>query len=45
MRHRPWNKGGAQESVRVTLAMTHYIKDMEPEEAIFCSQTGTTVEQ
>jgi hypothetical protein len=31
--------------VGVTLAVTHYIGDMEPEEAIFCSQAGTPVER
>jgi molybdopterin synthase catalytic subunit len=39
-----WHKGGAQESVEVTLAVTHYIGDLELEEAILCSQTGTLVE-
>ena len=40
-----WDKGGAQESMGVTLAVTHYIGDMEPEEATSCSQAGTPVEQ
>ena len=40
-----WDKGGAQESMGVTLAVTHSIGDMEPEEATSCSQAGTPVEQ
>ena len=28
-----WDKGGAQESMGVILAVTHYIGNMEPEEA------------
>ena len=40
-----WGMGGAQESMGVTLAVTHYIGDMESEEATFCIQTGTPVEQ
>ena len=39
------DKGGAQESMGVTLAVTHYIGDMESEEATYCIQTGTPVEQ
>ena len=39
-----WDKGGTEESMEVTLAMTTYSGDMEPEEATFCSQTGTPVE-
>ena len=39
-----WDKGGTQDSVRVTLAVTHYTGDMEPEEATSCSQAGTPVE-
>ena len=37
-----WDKGSTQESMVVNLAMTHYIRDMEPEEATstFCSQAG-----
>ena len=31
MRHDP-EKGGAQESMRVTLAVTQYIGDVEPED-------------
>ena len=40
-----WEKGGAQESMGVTLAVTHSIGDMEPEEATSCSQPGTLVER
>ena len=40
-----WDKGGAQESMGMTLAMSHYNGNMEPEEATSCSQTGTLVEQ
>ena len=40
-----WDKGGTQESMGVTLAVTHYIGDMEPEEATFCIQTGALTEQ
>ena len=39
-----WDKGGTQESMGVTLAVTHYIANVEPEEAISCSQIGTPVE-
>ena len=39
-----WDKRGAQELIEVTLAVTHYIGDMELEEATFCIQTGTPVE-
>ena len=39
-----WDKEGTQESVWVTLAETHYIMDMEPEEATYYSQTGTPVD-
>ena len=39
------DKRGFQESMRVTLAVTHYIGDMEPEVATSCSQAGTPVEQ
>jgi len=28
-----WDKGGTQELIGVTLAVTHYNEDMEPEEA------------
>ena len=40
-----WGRGGYQESVGVTLAVTHSIKNMEPEEATSYSQAGTPVEQ
>ena len=39
-----WNKGGTQESMGVTLAVTYNIGNMEPEEATSCSQAGTPVE-
>ena len=39
-----WDKGGTQESMGVTLAVTHSIGDMEPEEATSCSQVETPVE-
>ena len=32
-----WDKGGTQESMGVTLAVTHYIEDIEPEEVTFYS--------
>jgi hypothetical protein len=32
-----WDKGGSQESMGVTLAVTYYIRDMVPEEATSCS--------
>ena len=34
----PWEKGGTQELMGVILAVTHYIRDIEPEEATSCSQ-------
>ena len=40
-----WDKGGAQESMGVSLAVTHSIWDMEPEEATSCNQAGTPMEQ
>jgi hypothetical protein len=40
-----WDKGGTQDSVRVTLAVTHYTGDMEPEKGTSCSQAATPVEQ
>ena len=39
------DKEVVQESVRVTLAVTHSTGDMEPEEATSYSQAGTPVEQ
>lgn len=35
------DRGSAQESMRVTLGVTHCIGDMDPEEDIFYSQAGT----
>jgi len=40
-----WNKGGAQESKGVILAVTHSTGDMEPEEATSCNQAETPMEQ
>ena len=40
-----WDKEGAQESIGVTLAVTHYTGDMELEEVTSCSQAGTPLEQ
>jgi hypothetical protein len=31
--------------MKVTLAETHYIEDMEPEELTTCTQIGTAVER
>ena len=39
-----WGKGDSQESMWMTLAMTHYLGDMEPEEATSCVETGNLVE-
>ena len=39
-----WDKGGTQESMGVTLAVTDYIRDMEPEETTSCRQAQTPVE-
>ena len=39
-----WNGGGSQESMGVILAETHNSGDMEPKEAISCSQAGTPLE-
>ena len=38
------DKGGTQESVGVTLAVTHCTGDIEHELATFCIQTGTPAE-
>ena len=38
-----WDNGGTQESLGVTLAVTHYDGDMEPEKATSCSHAGTRV--
>ena len=35
-----WDGGGSEESMRVTVAETPSSGDMEPEEAIPCSQAG-----
>ena len=35
-----WDKEGAQESMGVTLAVTHYIGDIKLEDATSCSQSG-----
>ena len=35
-----WDKGGAQESMGVTLAVTHNTEDMEPGEVVSCGQAG-----
>jgi hypothetical protein len=40
-----WNRGGPQESMWVTLAVTHNIGDMAPEKATSSNQVGTPVEQ
>jgi hypothetical protein len=40
-----WEKGCIQESVGVTLAVTHSIGHTEPEEATSGSQAGASVEQ
>ena len=40
-----WDRAGTQESMGVTLAVTHSIGDMEHEEAISCCQAGTPVER
>ena len=39
-----WHKEGAQGSMGVMLAVTHYIRDMEREEATSCILAGTPVE-
>ena len=39
-----WDKGGATESIEVSLIMTHYVEDMVPERATTYSQAGTPVE-
>jgi hypothetical protein len=40
-KRKTWVKGGTEESMGVRLAVTHYIRDMEPEEATACSEAGT----
>jgi hypothetical protein len=44
-RIRSKDKEVAQESMGVTLAMTYYIGDMEPEEATSCIQIRTPVKR
>ena len=39
-----WTRGGAQESMGMTLAVTHSTGDMEPEKAARGSQVGIPVE-
>jgi hypothetical protein len=39
------NKGGTQQSMGLTVAVTHSIGDMEPEEATSNSQARTSVER
>jgi hypothetical protein len=39
-----WGRVSIQESMRVFLAVTHSIEDLEPGEAISCGQAGTPVE-
>jgi hypothetical protein len=40
-----WEKGGDQESMEVILAVTHYVEDMESEEATSWALTGVPLEQ
>jgi hypothetical protein len=40
-----YNKKTSQESMQVSLPVTHYIGDMDPEEVSFCIQAGTQIEQ
>jgi hypothetical protein len=40
-----WDRGGTQESMVVTLAMTHSIGDTELKETTSCSQAGTSGER
>jgi hypothetical protein len=40
-----WGKGCIQESMGLTLVVTHSTGDMEPEEATSYSQAGTPMEQ
>ena len=40
-----WDKGGAQESMGVSLAVTHSIGNVGPEEATSCSQARSLMEQ
>ena len=38
-----WDNRGAQESLWVTLHVTNYFEDMEPEVATSCRQAGTSL--
>ena len=40
-----WDKGGGQESMGVSLAVTHSIGNVGPEEATSCSQARSLMEQ
>ena len=40
-----WDKGGTQESMGVTLAVTHSIGNIEPEEGTLYGQAGNSLEQ
>ena len=39
-----WDEGGSEKSMGVILTETYSYANMEPEEATFCSQAGTSVE-
>ena len=39
------DRGGAQESMGVSLAVTHSIADIKPWKAAYCDQAGATVWQ
>lgn len=45
MWQKPMDTGNSQESMGVSLAVTHSFGDMDPEEAISYSQIGTPMEQ
>jgi hypothetical protein len=38
------DKGGTQESKKMTIAVMHYLGDMQPEEVATCSQAITPVD-
>ena len=40
-----WDKGSTQESMGVTIPVTQTTGDMQSEEATYCCQAGTPVEQ
>ena len=44
LKRRQRDRGGTQESMGVSLAVTHNIEDIEHEEATSCGQAGTCVE-